>query len=121
MVSGLKGRTYEEKLAEVGLTTLEERRVRGDMIEVFKIMHGHDDVDRNTWFSMAGDLNLYRTRLSAGLNISIPKVEYGGEIRKNFFSHRVVEKWNAIPEYIKCATTVNQFKNLYDDWKSNRT
>ena len=105
----------------MGLTTLEERRVRGDMIEVFKIMHFHDVVNRNTWFSMAGDLNNYRTRLSAGLNISTPKVGHGGEIRKNFFSYRVVENWNDLPEYIKCAASVDHFKNLYDEWKSHRT
>ena len=36
MVAGLRGRTYEEKLKEVGLTFLHNRRVRGDMIQSFK-------------------------------------------------------------------------------------
>ena len=42
MVAGLKGRTYEQKLVEVGLTTLEERKVRGDMIQTFRILNGTD-------------------------------------------------------------------------------
>jgi hypothetical protein len=40
MVSGLKGRTYEEKLEELGLTTLEERRHQADMAQVYKIVTG---------------------------------------------------------------------------------
>ena len=47
MTSGLSGSTYEEKRREVGLTSLEERRKRGDMIQVWKILHGHDHVDKN--------------------------------------------------------------------------
>jgi ribonuclease P/MRP protein subunit RPP40 len=40
MVAGLKGKTYQDKLKEVGLTTLEERRDRGDMIQTFRIIQG---------------------------------------------------------------------------------
>jgi ribonuclease P/MRP protein subunit RPP40 len=40
MVSGLKGRTYEEKIEELGLTTLEERRHQADMAQVYKIVTG---------------------------------------------------------------------------------
>ena len=53
MTSGLSGSTYEEKLREVGLNSLEERRKRGDIIQVWKILHGHDHVDKNKWFSSA--------------------------------------------------------------------
>ena len=45
----IKGFIDEEKLREVGLTSLEERRKRGDMIQVWKILHGHDHVDKNKW------------------------------------------------------------------------
>ena len=53
MKSGLSGSTYEQKLKEVGLIPLENRRKRGDMIQVWKILHGHNHVDKNTWFSSA--------------------------------------------------------------------
>ena len=45
MVSNMRGRTYEDRLAEAGLTTLVDRRVRGDMIETYKIMSGRDKAD----------------------------------------------------------------------------
>ena len=47
--------TYQEKLDRLGLTTLEERRVRSDMIQVWKILHSHDDVDEKTWFTRAAN------------------------------------------------------------------
>ena len=39
--------TYEEQLKECGLTTLETRRLRGDQIEVFKILNGYENIDSN--------------------------------------------------------------------------
>ena len=48
MISGLKGATYEEKLKEIGLTTLEERRHQADMLQAFKIIRGFDKVDSST-------------------------------------------------------------------------
>ncbi len=44
MILGLKGATYEEKLAELGLTSLEERRHETDMLQTFKILRGFDRV-----------------------------------------------------------------------------
>jgi len=51
LVSGFKKLTYEERLDLLGLITLEERRLRGDMIEVFKILIG---LFRNQYSSNIG-------------------------------------------------------------------
>ena len=45
--------TYEERLAELKLTKLEDRRIRGDMIETYKIITGKEDVKTDKFFSMA--------------------------------------------------------------------
>ena len=50
MISDKKGETYEERLKSVGLTTLTERRRRGDIIETFKTMKGFNRVNKNNWF-----------------------------------------------------------------------
>jgi len=51
-VSRLKGSTYEEKLKELNLQTLENRRKRADMIQTFKIVNGFYNVDKNTCFNL---------------------------------------------------------------------
>ena len=51
---------YESRLLQSGLTTLETRRLRGDQIEVFKIVNGCEDVDKNLLFEMAILLNLLK-------------------------------------------------------------
>jgi len=48
-----RGLTYGERLTRLGLTTLETRRLRGDLIEVFKIFKGFDDVKPTVFFTMS--------------------------------------------------------------------
>ena len=50
MISGLRNGTYEEKLLELGITTLEERRHQSDMLQTFKILHGYDKVETEALF-----------------------------------------------------------------------
>ena len=50
MIPELKDLSYESRLLQCGLTTLETRRLRGDQIEVFEIVNGYEDVDRNIFF-----------------------------------------------------------------------
>ena len=47
MIPKLRNISYEMRLKECGLTTLETRRLRGDQIEVFKILNGYKNIDRN--------------------------------------------------------------------------
>ena len=47
MIPKLRNISYEMRLKERGLTTLETRRLRGDQIEVFKILNGYENIDKN--------------------------------------------------------------------------
>ena len=51
MIQKLRNISYEMHLKECGLTTLETRRLRGDHIEVFKILNGYENIDRNIFHS----------------------------------------------------------------------
>ena len=62
MLSNVKGKNYEERLIETGLTTLRERRLRGDMIETFKTLKGFNKVEKERWFTLIGLLESKRER-----------------------------------------------------------
>ena len=111
MVSGLKGKEYEERLQELGITTLEERRHQADMLQTFKIVRGIDKVNSESWFQMAANAER-ATRSRDGLLNLKPRAARL-EVRRNFFSNRVVDSWNQIPSEVKNARTVSMFKRLY--------
>ena len=117
MVSGLGQMSYEQRLEALGMTTLEQRREDSDMIETFKILSGTSKVDSSNWFACAADSGGGRlTRLTADpLNLRAPAARL--ELRRNFFSYRVCEKWNAIPSDIKNSANVKSFKNAYRHYK----
>ncbi len=50
LIPGLRDLSYEERLKDCGLTTLDRRRLRGDQIEVFKIWKGYENIDSNIFF-----------------------------------------------------------------------
>ena len=64
MIPGLTGH-YEEKLKELGLTTLSARRERGDAIQTFKILQGLDILDYRTWFEFTCEVNVRSSRAVA--------------------------------------------------------
>ena len=51
MIPKLRKISYE-RLKECDLTTLETRRLRGDQIDVFKILNGYENIDRNIFFTV---------------------------------------------------------------------
>ena len=52
MIKEFRDLSYESRLLQCGLTTLDTRSLRGDQIEVFKIVLGYEDVDRNMFFKL---------------------------------------------------------------------
>ena len=50
LIPGLRDLRYEERLKECGLTILETRRLKGDQIEVFKVLNGYKNIDSNIFF-----------------------------------------------------------------------
>ena len=116
LVPEIRGKSYEERLAFLGLTTLEDRRVRGDMIETYKILSGKEDVDSGTFFRMGqirGDPTL-RNALKLG------KKGAKGDKRKYTFSNRVVDKWNSLSRSEINASKTSGFKSAYDKNEAER-
>ena len=114
MIEECKGMNYEQRLKFTGLPSLVDRRVRGDLIEVFKIIKGFDRVDCSKFFTIKSNS---RTR---GHSFKIEKRRSRLEIRRNFFSQRIVNKWNSLPDSVVNADSVNSFKNRYDKYMLNK-
>ena len=113
LISGLKGVSYEEKLKELGILSLEKRRKRFDLIQTYKILSGIDQVDSSIWFRTVGANAQRLTRTTAYCKNLIPN-RSKTEMRHNFFSNRVVNTWNRLPTEVKEARTLNSFKKLLD-------
>ena len=78
MVSGLKNKEYSERCREVGLDSLQTRRERHNILQVFKIMHGIDKVAPEALFIRVSEREDARTRLSADpMNIRMKRSKVG--------------------------------------------
>ena len=109
MISGLSSTTYEDKLKELKLETLEERRKIFDMAQVFKILHRKDNVSEDTWFRRTTNEHERVTRQSAD-PFNLSKQNSASEIRRNFFSQRIIDDWNSLPSSVKNLPNVDCFK-----------
>jgi len=113
MIEGYKNLSYEDRLTKTGLITLEKRHARGDLIQVFKIIKGIDKVDYRNFFDI---MEADRSLMTRGHNLRIIKVGCRHDIRKYFFSQRVVNDWNGLTQFVVDADTVNTFKNRLDEF-----
>ena len=85
------------------LPSLEHRRRRGDLIEVFKCLSGLNQTDRPLF-------KLHFWRDTRGHSLKLAKQRCSKEVRRVSFTQRVVSTWNKLPEYVVRAPTVNAFK-----------
>ena len=95
------------RLDRLELTTLEARRLRGDLIQQFKITHGLDHVSVQQQKARVGLRDAHDHCLVAPSVKSITQ-------RQHSFACRVVDSWNALPQCVVAAESVNGFKIAYD-------
>ena len=108
LVPSLRSKSYEERLAHTDLPSMTHRRIRGDMIETYKYMHGSYNVS-SSLFQKVDSLNPTR-----GHNFKIIKPRVHTSVRQTFFSQRVIDRWNNLPKHTAEAKDLNTFKNCYD-------
>ena len=107
LVHGLKHKNSEERRKALGLMTLHQRRERGDLIEVFKILGGMTRIDPAAFWEVRPARN--------GVRLVKERATHGRRQRHNFFSYRVVQKWNLLPVSLKTAPSLTCFKNRLDE------
>ena len=100
---------YSERLQVLELTTLVERRSRGDLIEVYKANHGVSKINGVFMFGRSGS-NLVCN--SGGSKAA--KINY---LKRNFINERVMLFWNKLPVDVKNASCLNGFKSGLETFK----
>ena len=87
IIPGFKKKSYAERLVLLNLTTLEQRRVRGDLIETFKLLTGRERVDWHLFFQLEN--TGYNLR---GHSLKLSKPRCNTVLRSNTFSCRIVDQ-----------------------------
>ena len=113
-IPGLSHLSYEERLRTMKLPTLQYRRYRGDMIELYKMTH--DLYDKN---AIRKFLN-FRSSHSRGHQFNLFKHSFKKDLRKYSFKCRTTEQWNNLPDLIVNAPSMNSFKSRLDKlWEND--
>ena len=105
-IIGCSSLDYEERLKELNLPSLEYRRVRGDLIEVYKILHHL--YDPCTTQSL---LTLSQQEITRRHEYKLTKKFTNTRLYQSFFTNRIINRWNKLPAEAVSASKLNAFKN----------
>ena len=97
-------------MSELKLLKLEDRRLYLDLMEVFKLINGLTNYDRKELFELKCD-NPRRGLVSNDCPNNIVIKRCNLEIRRNFFTSRVPEHWNDLPDDLKMTLSLQIFKS----------
>ena len=107
LVPGLQELPYEVRLERMKLPSLSYRRARGDMIEAYKYTHDYYTVNDDL-------LPRDTSTVTRGHPHKLKKRYTRTATRHHFFSNRIIDTWNNLPEAVVCAPSLNSFKNRID-------
>ncbi len=109
LIHELRGLSYDMKCKKLGVLTLAERRLRGDLIQFFKIYRG---IEKVSWFHPP----LFSQPRASKRPQMRREIVRGCNQRHNFLTNRIASAWNNLPDNIINSQTTNEFKNKLDNY-----
>jgi ribonuclease P/MRP protein subunit RPP40 len=101
----LRYSTYKERLVNLGLDSLQCRRVKADLLFCYKLLHGLIDIKSDDFIVLSRNINL------RGNQLKLVKPTITSARDANFFCNGVINIWNSLPDYIVMADTIACFKH----------
>ena len=109
LISDVKDMPYIDRLKYLKLSSLAYRRRRRDMITVYQIFNNRIDLNWKQFFKLSPTVGLTR-----GHDLKLFKSQSNKELRRNYFSNRVIKDWNSLPYEVIHTNSLNSFKCLLD-------
>ena len=114
MIPEIRNHSYHQRIQDLDLISLVQRRLRGQLIEVFKYLNEFTTASARVLFDY--DLN-YRTR-NNGAKLIVK--HFNTSVAQHFYPIKITTTWNDLPSEVVSRRTVNSFKNILNKhWAEN--
>ena len=109
-IGNLRHLSYKDRLINLEIDSLQCRRLKSDLVMCYKMLNGLVDMNCSCFLVRA---TYSSTR---GNSFKLAKLPVGSLRDKNFFSNRIVNIWNSLPDSIVTSSSVSCFKRSIDQF-----